>query len=375
MTNNFCRHLTNGIQFKLSTQLEARPCCTFSDAYVVHTANQAQQARKVFSIIDSFQSARGSCNQCQTTESIGFRESKRIKAFSRPFEENTDDIFFAELQIDNNCNAACITCNETLSSQWATQLQKMNQPCRVMPDYYQHPDLDMLINEILPTLNWQKHSNLQISGGETFYTDTQKKVAKMLVERGHAKNISLRYTTNTSIFPDDETIELWDHFREIQIVCSVDGVRDQFEYIRWPLQWKSCEKHINKYRELSKTQGNLTVRFNHVINPFNAWYIDEFESWIAKTFEIPASDVYQHNNVNLVQVDHAINTPVSLTNTPAQLRNEITKKYGDDHRVSLLVKKLPLTDHCDMLNWLEPIDQHRGISWKDTFPDVVKFFN
>jgi hypothetical protein len=158
-------------------------------------------------------------------------------------------------------------------------------------------------------------------------------------------------------------------------VCSVDGVRDQFEYIRWPLQWKSCEKHINKYRELSKTQGNLTVRFNHVINPFNAWYINEFESWIAKTFEIPASDVYQHNNVNLVQVDHAINTPVSLTNTPAQLRNEITKKYGDDHRVSLLVKKLPLTDHCDMLNWLEPIDQHRGISWKDTFPDVVKFFN
>lgn len=374
MTNNFCRHLSNGIQFKLSTQLEARPCCTFSEAQVIRSSEQAQQARKVFSIIDGFQSARGSCNQCQTTEQIGFRESKRIKAFSRPFEEGTDDIFFAELQIDNNCNAACITCNETLSSQWATQLSKMNQHCQVNASYYEHPDLDMLINDILPTLNWQKNSNLQISGGETFYTDTQKKVAKMLVKHGHAKNISLRYTTNTSIFPDDETIDLWNHFKEIQIVCSVDGIQRQFEYIRWPLQWNSCERHIKKYRELANALRNLTIRFNHVINPFNAWYIDDFESWVADTFEIPVSDVYHHNNINLVQVDHAINTPVALTNTPVRLRDAIFDKYGNDHRVSLLVRKLPVTDHNHMLDWLSPLDAHRKIHWQDVFAEVADYF-
>lgn len=374
MTNNFCRHLSNGIQFKLSTQLEARPCCNFSTPIPVRSAEQAKQARKVFSIIDGFQAAQGSCNQCQTTENIGFRDSKRKKAFLRPFEEGTDDIFFAELQIDNNCNAACITCNETLSSQWATQLLKMNQHCRVPPSFYEHPDLDMFIDEILPTLKWQANSNLQISGGESFYTDTQKKVVKTLVECGQAKNISLRYTTNTSIFPDEETIKLWENFKEIQIVCSVDGIQDRFEYIRWPLQWHSCERHINKYRELSNTLDNLVVRFNHVINPFNAWYIDEFESWVADTFKISVNEVYRHKNINLLQVDHAINTPVALTNTPPALRDAIFKKYGNDHRVSLLVKKLPVTNHHSMLSWLYPVDAHRKLYWHDVFPEIADYF-
>lgn len=375
MTNKFCRHLSNGIHFKLAFQLEARPCCVFSQAAMINSAEQIQPAREKFSIISSFQSAHGSCGKCQLTEQIGFRESKRLKAQTRPFEEDNNHLFFAELQLDSNCNAACITCHEGLSSQWATQLDKMNQPRRYNDAFYdEHPKLDMLINDIFPTLNWQENSSLQISGGEAFYTDTQKKVIKMLVDQGHAKNISLRYTTNTSIFPDNETVNLWNHFREIQLVCSIDGIQNRFEYIRWPLNWKICNRHVSRYLELSKTMHNFKVRFNHVINPFNAWYIDEFESWVADTFNISIDDVYHYNDVNIIQIDHAIQTPVALTNTPTPLRDAIIKKYGNEHRVSMLVNNLPTTNHKQMLDWLNPIDAHRGIYWAEVFPEIADYF-
>ena len=58
-------------------------------------------------------------------------------------------------------------------------------------------------------------------------------ILQTLVDKGRAKDISISYNTNGSIYPKDY-IDLWKQFKSVQVFFSVDGVGERFNYIRHP---------------------------------------------------------------------------------------------------------------------------------------------
>ena len=58
-------------------------------------------------------------------------------------------------------------------------------------------------------------------------------ILEKCVEFGIAKDITLAYNTNGSIFPQDK-IELWEQFKKVEIFVSIDDISERFEYIRFP---------------------------------------------------------------------------------------------------------------------------------------------
>jgi MoaA/NifB/PqqE/SkfB family radical SAM enzyme len=106
-------------------------------------------------------------------------------------------------------------------------------------------------------------------------------VLKFAVEQGYAEHIEIHYNTNGTQFPE-EHIELWKHFKQIEIAFSIDNVGKRFEVERHGAKWDEVEANINKFHKLRETWPQLKTQVCMTINIQNIYYLDELCEWVAK---------------------------------------------------------------------------------------------
>ena len=100
------------------------------------------------------------------------------------------------------------------------------------------------------------------------------------------ENVIVKYATNLSIFPNDETIELWKKFKKVILNVSIDGVGEKFEYVRWPLQWHQIDNNLKKLKQLKNQNDiNLVYHIAYTGNPLTIWYLDELENYSQEHFQ------------------------------------------------------------------------------------------
>lgn len=361
MQNKFCKALSNAVSFRLpgeANTLTFNPCCLY-DVYLPFHPTVFKKYRKIFTEADK--EYLPECSKCKLKEKThGIKDTQRHSFNQQIPNDIEDDIYKLEIVLDTTCNAACIQCGTDQSSLWRNEYAKRDKNyIHIQPE----SQIDRNIEVIKNNVDLQKVKRFHFWGGEPLLTDTH---LKFIRELDDLSSVYLHYTTNGSIFPDDETLDLWSKCKEVIIGVSADGVGDRFHYCRWPLKWDKWASNAIRFK--NETPVNVRYHVNYCVMPMNAYYTDEMDNWLNENFN-------QNRDGTIITFNFIRSEgTVDASRTPMSLREAVWKKLGEDHIVSNILKELPVEEPSSMLSHLDSWDKVRKLDWKTIFPESAKHF-
>jgi organic radical activating enzyme len=303
------------------------------------------------------------CSKCALKEKThGLRNTQRGNMNRKIPDDIGEDIYRLEIAIDTTCNAACIQCGTLQSSLWRLEEAKEGVHGKVI-HIQPESQIDSKINSINETINTQTVKRWHFWGGEPLLTDTHLKFLNKIED---LSDVSVAYTTNGSIFPSAEVLEIWSKCKEVVIGLSTDGIEDKFHYIRYPLSWNKWTGNAKSFK--NDTPDNVRLHINYCVLPLNALYITEMDDWLSTNFN-------KHRDGSPINFDFIRGEgTLDVACTPMKLREAVWKNLGEHHTVSNILREVPVIDPSWMLSYLDRWDKHRNLDWRITFPDIVKYF-
>jgi radical SAM protein with 4Fe4S-binding SPASM domain len=359
----------------ISPQGNINPCCKFQDKnnfnIQTNTVSDYTSSEAVKNIKQQFlndQWPKG-CDRCRIEEENGI-ESKRILDYTRWKEHysqvnlDTSNFITAGIAFGNTCNLTCITCGPDSSSRWQQEYRTVYGINKPPYHFYKKDFIQDFINHAPNVIH------LDIGGGEPFLSGVseQKQLLKHYIQNGKAKYISIHYTTNTSIYPDDEWWVLWQHFKEIDMQLSIDGVGKRHEYIRYPANWNTVLQNIEQYLKKEQLLDNFRLSVSHTVSAYNIYYLDEFVSWCY--------------NIGLPRPWMGrVHTPAFMRPSvwPEIARSKIINKLNSslDPDVKQWAMLLSNTDDSNLFNEFKEKmklhDNYRALSFSNTFPELAAY--
>jgi MoaA/NifB/PqqE/SkfB family radical SAM enzyme len=282
-----------------------RPCCLADDELVNNTGEKFSLLTANFQDIqnsNSMQTLRQqflagekpqTCRKCWNEERSG-RTSKRMHTLNRlkhvlPGGEWTADskpLMFFDLKLGNICNLKCRICGSWSSSQFATEeLNQLKPEDKKSSFHYQ-----MLKDGAWPRENesfWTEIDNaltdiryIEFTGGEPFMIAEHFQLLQGIVDKGIAHQVEIHYNTNGTHYPE-EAVEIWKHFKTVEIAFSIDDLGARFEYQRTNAVWSEVVFNIDRFRLLREDYPtNIRLQCCATVNVFNVRYIDQLAQWI-----------------------------------------------------------------------------------------------
>jgi len=304
-----CGHMTNAPQFETLQQMD-------SSAWLADIRNDMGQ--------DSWPDE---CIRCKEIENIG-NKSVRQQSLDRHahlLDSRLDYLVLGGV-LDNVCNSACQTCNETLSTKIGSLLSKE----------YTKINNSVLIN----TLPVERIVQMDINGGEPSASPNYLKLLQNL-----PPNVKhLRVNTNGSRLITVLS-ELVKRGIEVTVTVSLDGIGSRHDYVRWPVKWQDVERNIQAYQNIGLHELNTwttvsALNIGDLKNIFS--YVEQNNlknSWAL--LENPSVLSVKHSNHLTRQAD-----------VPDELKHIVAS--GEDNTVELQL-------------WTTAQDHTRGIKMWDYY--------
>jgi hypothetical protein len=309
------------------------------------------------------------CERCQIEEQSGI-ESKRQLDFVR-WEEHyrnynisSAKFITASVAFGNTCNLTCITCGPRSSSKWRSEYKSLTG-IDVNPVHFYKKDFVADFLSQTPNM-----IHIDIPGGEPFLSGVpqQLELLQQYVDSGQSSNVSLHYTTNVTVFPDQRWWNLWKHFKEIDMQLSLDSIEDKFEYIRYPASWAEVSANVKLFQQAEQTLSNFRLSISHTVSAYNIFYIPDFLDWCANQ-NLPKpwlgrvhSPAYMRPSVWPGKVkEHIVNRLTSYA-TPDSLAWATLVIDQDDSKY--------FNEFCKKTAWH---DQYRNLNFRETFPEMGCF--
>ena len=167
------------------------------------------------------------CVRCQETE------PNSIRQYTIDLDKQTEQLDYLQVGgvLDNVCNAACLSCNETLSTRIGS-LSGSGFPV--------YNNLDKFW-----TLPQERIVHLDINGGEPSFSKNYKKILANL-----PPNLkTLRLNTNCSTVLN-ELIDIASRGIEVTVTVSCDGIGPVHELARWPISWQTFYNNLMQYKAM-----------------------------------------------------------------------------------------------------------------------------
>ena len=229
------------------------------------------------------------CQRCWDEEAAG-RTSKRMHSEHklRSLGIDTNRLYpyklqFIDLKLGNICNLKCRICGSFSSSKWAAEEIAMYSKNQTARDNLangrwvrESPRFWADLREIVKDVKY-----FEFTGGEPFLIDEHFDLLAAIVMMGYAQNIELHYNTNTTVVPK-LGLELWPHFKRVEIAVSIDDMGERFEYQRYGAKWTETLANLEKFKQLRTDSRNITLQVCATVNALNIYYIDELAEWISQ---------------------------------------------------------------------------------------------
>ncbi|SVB21963.1 uncharacterized protein METZ01_LOCUS174817, partial [marine metagenome] len=200
------------------------------------------------------------CKLCWTEEKIE-RNSKRVrdnKEHDKLLDNDLSQPQILDLNLGNKCNIACRTCGTHSSTGWLEEEIFFSNDwekneIRKRTDHTSKCFSKK--NSIWNTLDkWQpKVKHFDFYGGEPMIIQEQWDLIEKSVDKGYAKHQRVHYNTNGTVFRT-EYLQWLKEFGWVDIQFSIDGIKDRFEFMRYPAKWKRVFNNIKKYMALRDEQ-------------------------------------------------------------------------------------------------------------------------
>lgn len=318
------------------------------------------------------------CKACWVEEDAGI-ESKRqrdIQYFPNYIPESIIEpklieLMILDVNVSNLCNLKCRTCSPASSSLFAEELNQI-KPDRITTTKWVSNKIEKAYND--DSMFWNEYKNnfhkfkhIDFYGGEPFLVKRQIEILKKAVDDNIAKDISIHFNTNCTIW-DNDIFNIIKEFRHINVDISLDGINERAKYIRYPSNW---EKVFNNFKSMYNSQlplDHFLMSTCCSVSNINIFYIDE----VLETIE-PYVNVY----LNLVYHFKCF----SIRYMPEELKLEVAKKIkpalkkydkGDKILNFMFSEKYDREYWKNFIDMTLDYDKHRNESFKQTFPEYCE---
>jgi sulfatase maturation enzyme AslB (radical SAM superfamily) len=204
-----CGHMVNAPQFDSLTDME-------SSTWLAKTREKMQ--------VNQWPTE---CQRCQETE------PNSIRQYAIKLDQQTDQQDYLQVGgvLDNVCNAACLTCNETLSTRIGSLRGQGFPVYNNLERFWQLPQ-DRIVH-------------LDINGGEPSYSKNYKSLLANLPPNLR----TLRLNTNCSTVLT-QLIDIVARGIEVTVTVSCDGIGTVHELTRWPITWQTFYRNLMTYKSM-----------------------------------------------------------------------------------------------------------------------------
>jgi MoaA/NifB/PqqE/SkfB family radical SAM enzyme len=283
-----------------------RPCCLADDELVDNEGNKFSLLTADFAAIQNSDSMRTlrqqflagqtpqTCRKCWNEERAG-RTSKRMHTLDRmkhmglgsEWTADAKPLMFLDLKLGNICNLKCRICGPWSSSQFAAEdikftsreEQKTSYAYQMLREGAWPQENKSFWNEIDSVLNNIRY--IEFTGGEPFMIQEHFQMLQGIVDRGIAHQVEIHYNTNGTQYPE-QAVEIWRHFKTVEIAFSIDDLGSRFEYQRSNAVWSEVQQNLSRFRQLRSEHANIQLQCCSTVNVFNVRYLDHLAQWIAQ---------------------------------------------------------------------------------------------
>ena len=228
------------------------------------------------------------CNTCWVIEDQGGQSPREIAlgrflAKDLPIsleqsEKQSNECYSIDYNVLPLCNAKCIICSWEYSSLWAAEAGiKIISGDELKYDHLSKTNLDNV-------------KRVYFNGGEPLLTNEHLTVLKKIKD---LSTVDISYNTNGSIYPSDETLDLWSQAKSVDINFSIDGIGKRFEEIRTPLKWDKVSDVIKRVNLLN----GINIACAYTIGKHNVFDLEETINWFA---DLPNFNVQKQVHVHTV---------------------------------------------------------------------------
>lgn len=302
-----------------------------------------------------------------------------------------------QLIFSNKCNFRCRTCNPWWSSAWVAEAKRFGAEMRFWPskdgeslgghqvDFKIVRPTDArgeLWTEIEPFLPRLKE--IQFVGGEPLAEAEHFEFLKRLIDAKRT-GIALSYNTNFSItrLAGDDVFRLWQRFRKVEVVASIDGAAERGEYLRKGFRW---DLFLRNRERLAAVCPEAAFSVMTTLSVMNVLHLPDLHRELLERRVI---------GVGRDSETVFLSTPpeYSIQVLPPHLKRlvlrqcrsfalELIAKYGrgDGARTRLFLRDIPrfmmAGDRVDLLPQFRArtmlLDNSRGESFPGVFPELAE---
>lgn len=343
-----------------------RPCCRYKqpkrqyeyrtpwmkngDLNYVWNSNEMQSIRKAF--LDGKEPEE--CKWCWDEEHAGvvsFRQTYNNRLYDIKTDSTiADPPKIYDLKLSNVCNLKCRMCSPQASSLIAKE-ENIDNPYLYSEKIIGTPNEDIFFNEWLPYMQ-----ELELTGGEPFFSSENKILLQKISKTEYAKNIRVLITTN-GMFYDKKLLESLTHFKIVNFSFSIDDVGERLEYQRYGSDWKKIQ---NNLLNIKNNYQNFRVYIYRTVNIFNIWHLEDLDQFCID------------NNIKIG--DGLLHEPEEfcIQNVPDYIKDMIKEKYKYSTRYNDIINFLDLHGNSNpirMFNSLQKKDRIRNQSFSEVYPE------
>ena len=374
MASLHCINLEQGL--RINTNGECTSCCLQTVNYKNENNETLNIRKNTFDEIINSSTAKQirdnlkqgkkdiNCRQCWSLEDAGLQSKRLLDNHHRAGEG-----LLLDLCMGTTCNIKCRTCGPESSAQWNKEYWDINKSYNEISTYKDYKGFLRTFNDAFEddSLVWKELENnkqdirwIDMYGGEPMMMKKQWKFLEQLIKDDLAKNISLHYNTNGTIW-DDEKYNILKEFKHISIDFSIDGIKDRYEFMRHPAIWEEVIQNM----ETIKNIKDFKCQIAHTVSTLNVWYINEIYMWFK------GWDIY----LNMVHGPPEYN----ISNIPEDIKKVITEKIGIKEKyqpvLDFMNSKITNFNFQSFIDKTKQHDDYRGENYNVIFPefsDVLK---
>jgi hypothetical protein len=373
------------------------PCCVTADqepyssinSEILDSINSEKFKELRLNMINEKKSS--TCQLCYKTDEIGNHSFR--KGSNAMFGHYVNDVLnntnndgsliefkmrYFDIRSSNICNFKCRTCGSDYSSSFSQEevkLLKKDKSTIIIKPSSESNSLEKILNQL------DSLEMIYFAGGEPIIMDEHYIIIEELIRRKKT-DLSVRYNTNLSNlkFKDKDLVDLWKHFKRVEINASLDHFGKRAEYIRNGTNWSIVESNIFKILEME----NVNFGFNTVVSVFNYSSLSDFLKYMT--------DISIYNS----KTAHYVSFNISYTPNyydPIILPDHIKKMSGKKILESIDYLKAKGINHeaqlksivdyvnsdnkwndykSDFQRFTKLYDNARNESFSETFPELAE---
>ena len=359
---------------------------TITDAWNGTEMNSIRQAmldgKQVKSCYVCYQEEKNSDASLRLQESSGWLDwepEKFVDAVNQYTHTGTVTPSKMDLRFSTLCNSMCRMCTPNVSTNLARETQKIIEKTPEFADVVIEYDpaytkeVDYGLNQsFMQDLQKNLHgvNKLFFLGGETTLMKSIPPLLQYCIDENIAQNIDVQYSMNlTNTAPD--AIELLGHFRNVQLVFSIDAYGQLNDYIRYPSHWNVVEKNLQKLLQLPNPFWFVTSPVPMVYNILNWHELVEFWKDYPQVHVNPCDlenpNYLKINNLPQELADSALRSLTrSMRSTSSELMMEKLKYMMYELRDN------PIQQYSQLKLYTYSQDLHRNMFLKDYVPELAE---